>query len=786
MRLIQCLSDHNYGLVLLAAVICVLGSLISLPLFQRAYKTSRSTRVAWIFLGAVAGGATIWCTHFVGMIAYEPGVAVTYEPMLTGLSLAIAIGGCALAMAVGAMKPRWAGLLGGGLFGLAVTAMHFVGMMALSVDAVIHWSAPYVVVSVLGAVAFGVLAFDIVRRAQTAKGVWVGAAILVLSVVVLHFTAMAAMLILPLAPLEGAVTGREAETLLALGVAGVCLLVLSAGAASHILDRQATNSNQVRLLTLLESSVDGMAVVQDGEVIATNNAYLALVSAAREQVIGHPMLKWSGDAAQLCDGDLVQSLLKTIDGDVIPVELSARRNSQGEAPVMVYAVRDLRARQAQERRIAHLARNDSLTGLPNRASFLERLNRQTSTVHTDEILALYALDLNRFKEINDIYGHAIGDQMLVAVANRLKRALDPKIFLARQGGDEFTAMAWVSSRQEAIDLAHSLHDLIIQPVTLDHADLSCGVSIGIAFWPEDTSDLSTLLNNADLAMYRAKASLTVDVCCYEAQMDQAVRQRRRVTRELRAAIENECFELHYQVQASVLTGEATGFEVLLRWRNEEGAYISPADFIPVAEETGLILPIGEWVMREACRTAAAWEVPHRVAINLSPIQLVQPDLPDLVRAILAETGLDPSRLELEITETAMISDMARATLALNDLKALGLTIAMDDFGTGYSSLSTLRAFPFDKIKMDRSFMVELDADCAQTRAIIRAVLTIGESLNIPVLAEGVETQAQLDFLKQQGCDEAQGYLLGRPKPEREALAADVAPEFKRAPILALT
>jgi predicted signal transduction protein with EAL and GGDEF domain len=347
-------------------------------------------------------------------------------------------------------------------------------------------------------------------------------------------------------------------------------------------------------------------------------------------------------------------------------------------------------------------------------------------------------------------------------------------------------MAWVSSRQEAIDLAKGLQALIVQPVTLDHADLSCGVSIGIAFWPDDTSDLSILLNNADLAMYRAKASLTVDICCYEAEMDQAVRQRRRVTRELREAIEHQQFELHYQVQASVRTGEATGFEVLLRWRNTEGNYIPPSDFIPVAEETGLILPIGEWVLREACRTAAAWETPHRIAINLSPIQLVQSDLPDLVREVLAKTGLDPARLELEITETAMISDMGRATLALKELKALGVTIAMDDFGTGYSSLSTLRAFPFDKIKLDRSFMMELEGDAVQTRAIIRAVLTIGESLNIPVLAEGVETQAQLDFLKQLGCDEAQGYLLGRPKPEHEALSAKVSREVTDRMVLALT
>ena len=227
------------------------------------------------------------------------------------------------------------------------------------------------------------------------------------------------------------------------------------------------------------------------------------------------------------------------------------------------------------------------------------------------------------------------------------------------------------------------------------------------------------------------------------------------------------------MQASVETGEITGYEVLLRWRRPDGAFVSPADFIPLAEESGLILPIGEWVLRTACAEAAAWPEPHKVAVNLSPVQLSHVDLPRLVHQILLETGLSPARLELEITETAMITDMERTTHILRQLKALGVSIAMDDFGTGYSSLSTLRAFPFDKIKLDRSFMSELDGG-PQSSAIIRAVLALGESLEIPVLAEGVETLEQLSFLRAQGCNEAQGYLLGRPKPVAEPLIQNEA------------
>jgi len=551
------------------------------------------------------------------------------------------------------------------------------------------------------------------------------------------------------------------------------LLVLGAGAASHFLDSQAHALHRERQQYLIDSSVDGMAIERDGAIIAANEVLATLLGIEREALVGASLEQWVEDAHRLGDGAVAQTVLRTEAGD-IAVELSARRDQTTAGGVMIYAVRDLRDRMAQERRIAHLARNDSLTGLPNRASFLERLTRLKKTAAEGETLALFALDLDRFKEVNDLYGHAVGDQLLCVIAERMKAALHEGEFIARQGGDEFLALASVAGRDQALAVAERLRKAVMETVTIEHADLSCGASIGVSLWPEDARDVSTLINNADLAMYRAKASLTQDVCFYEADMDQAVRARRRVTQALREALEREQFELHYQVQASVETGKATGYEVLLRWKNDEGRYISPVDFIPVAEETGLILPIGEWVLRQACRQAAAWAEPHRIAVNLSPVQLSHVDLPRLVHQILIETGLSPSRLELEITETAMITDMERTTHVLRQLKALGVTVAMDDFGTGYSSLSTLKAFPFDKIKLDRSFMLELDGAAPQSRAIIRAVLTIGESLSIPVLAEGVETAEQLAFLRAQGCNEVQGYLLGRPQPEADALSHGAA------------
>lgn len=775
MRILDCLTGaHDLALVALAALICVLGSWITVSLLRRVRRAGTATRVAWTFLGAVAGGATVWCTHFVAMIAYEPGAQVTYEPALTGVSLFLAIIGCGAALLCAAQRFRGAAIAAGLMFGASVALMHFVGMAAFAVEAVIQWSAPYVILSIAGSLACGAAAFHLAGREKDALGRWLAVAAMVLGIVVLHFTAMSAMTIVPFAPLGDALTGDDTKLILAVGVAGVGLLMLGAGAASYALDNQSRHQAEARLQHLIEGGVDGMAVERDGVIVGLNSALAALIGVDQDSLLGQSLSRWAEDAGRLGDGDMVQSSLRTASGEALPVELAAKCDPASEGAVMIYAVRDLRARLAQERRIAHLARNDSLTGLPNRASFLERLNRQTTTIRPGETLALFALDLNRFKEVNDLYGHAVGDQLLCRIAENLREALNEGEFIARQGGDEFVAMAPVASRAEALAVAERLRAAIVRPMTFEHADLSCGASIGVSLWPQDAEDLSTLINNADLAMYRAKGSLTVDVCFYEADMDQAVRARRRVTQALREALDNERFELHYQVQASVETGRATGYEVLLRWKDEDGRYIPPSDFIPVAEETGLILPIGEWVLRQACRQAAAWAEPHRIAVNLSPVQLGHVDLPRLVHQVLLETGLDASRLELEITETAMISDMERTTHVLRQLKALGVTIAMDDFGTGYSSLSTLRAFPFDKIKLDRSFMTELDGEAPQSRAIIRAVLTIGESLSIPVLAEGVETPDQLAFLRAQGCNEVQGYLLGRPQPEADALSSGAA------------
>ncbi|RZJ18803.1 MAG: GGDEF and EAL domain-containing protein [Brevundimonas sp.] len=780
MRVLSCLFEqHDHLLVALAALICVVGSIVTARLYVKTRASIGRARVAWLFMGAVAGGATIWCTHFVAMLAYRPGVETSYAPAMTGASLLVAMLGCAVALWLGSARFRRAPEVGGAVFGGAVTAMHYTGMAAFTAEAFVIWSPAYVVASVLAALGGGALALRLAADTRSKRPIAWSSLALVLTIVALHFTGMGALTVLPLAPMDGSLNGQDAAALLAVGVAAVGFLILGTAVASYALEEQTQRLSRGRLNSLIEGSVDGMVVEADGVVLLANAAFLRLCDATADAVTGAPASRWIEDADTLTGGELVQTRLTPRDGVTIPVEVAVRRETGADGRVFrVLAVRDLRARLAQERRIAHLARNDSLTGLPNRASFLEKLNRMAAAGEGARF-ALLAIDLDRFKEVNDLYGHAVGDRLLTHVAEQMSAVLREGEFIARLGGDEFVALTPVNDRLEAMEAAERLRAAIQTPTRADHADLQCGASVGVALWPDDAREASVLINNADLAMYRAKAALATDVCFYEEAMDEAVRQRRRVTQGLREALDNDRFELHYQLQASVETGEVTGYEALLRWRQPDGTYISPVDFIPIAEDTGMILPIGEWVLRRACEEAAGWPEPHRVAVNLSPIQLSHVDLPRLVHRILLETGLKPSRLELEITESAMISDMERTTHILRQLKALGVSVAMDDFGTGYSSLSTLRAFPFDKIKLDRSFMSELDGS-PQSQAIIRAVLALGESLAIPVLAEGVETQDQLDFLRSQGCNEAQGYLLGRPAREAASGVAETPPAKVRA------
>jgi diguanylate cyclase (GGDEF)-like protein/PAS domain S-box-containing protein len=435
----------------------------------------------------------------------------------------------------------------------------------------------------------------------------------------------------------------------------------------------------------------------------------------------------------------------------------------GEIRYVLTVVNDVTERKQAEARITHMAHHDPLTNLPNRAAFNEFLaGAITRSAASGGQFAVVSIDLDRFKEINDVFGHSTGDALLCEVAQRLAAACEGA-FLARIGGDEFTVISAEGPQPATAEaLAKRLLSSIEGDIEIAGHPLRAGLTVGVALHPDDGADAAALLANADAALYRAKTEARGSIRFFEPDMDERLREKRSLQHDLRTAIANGELKLHYQPLASV-DGKIHGFEALVRWRHRSGKQIPPAMFIPLAEESGLIIALGEWVLREACREAASWSKPLQIAINLSPVQFQHGDLAGLVHTVLLESGLKPSRLELEITEGVLIGDFSRALSILHRLKTLGVRIAMDDFGTGYSSLSYLQSFPFDKIKIDRAFISNLERN-KHSEAIIRAVIGLGRGLHLPVTAEGVETIEQLEFLKREACQEIQGYFIGRPGP----------------------
>ena len=419
----------------------------------------------------------------------------------------------------------------------------------------------------------------------------------------------------------------------------------------------------------------------------------------------------------------------------------------------------------------HDALHDALTGLPNRMLLAERLTQALAHMHRHgSALAVLSLDLDRFKQVNDTLGHSAGDALLCAVAHRLQGCLRACDTVARLGGDEFAIIQTsINANQDVASLSQRLIDALSAPYDIDGQQVVIGTSIGFALSPGDATEATELLKMADIALYRAKADGRGASRSFETGMDAKLQARRLLELDLRKALLMDEFELHYQPLVNLSSGKVTVFEALLRWNHPHRGRVAPDEFIPLAEETAQIVPLGGWVLEQACLDAAGWPGAIRVAVNLSAVQFRGTGLVQAVAHALARSGLEPERLELEITETALLHDCATTLGILRELRGLGVRIAMDDFGTGYSSLGYLRSFPFDKIKIDRCFVqdIETSADC---QAIVRAVTGLGQSLGIATTAEGVETWEQLDHVRAEGCEEVQGYLFSQPVPAAEVLA----------------
>jgi len=439
------------------------------------------------------------------------------------------------------------------------------------------------------------------------------------------------------------------------------------------------------------------------------------------------------------------------------------RDSDGKPQYVIGVLDDVTQRKRDEARISYMAQHDALTELPNRASFNQCLQATLDLAGSSgHRFAVLSMDVDRFKAINDTFSPAIGDILLRQLASRLSDACQGA-FVARIGGDEFAVISPTGAQPAIAEaLADRLREATTADFEIDGHPISASVSIGICIYPIDAGDVVGLMADAEAALYRAKSEERGSIRFFEPGMDKQLRDKRALQHDLRLALANGEIELYYQPQADI-DGTITGFEALVRWHHPRQGMVPPSTFIPLAEESGLIMMLGEWILRTACSEAVSWPRPLRIAANLSPVQFQHGELPHLVHQILLETGLSPGRLELEITEGVLIGDFSRAMAILRRLKTMGVRIAMDDFGTGYSSLSYLQSFPFDKIKIDQVFIANL-LHSPQSAAIVRAVIGLGQGLKLPVVAEGVETKEQFDFLARAACDGVQGYFIGRPQP----------------------
>ncbi|GAC1495901.1 MAG: EAL domain-containing protein [Bradyrhizobium sp.] len=489
-----------------------------------------------------------------------------------------------------------------------------------------------------------------------------------------------------------------------------------------------------------------------------------------------PVDEWVTHAEALQDsGDTLHSgrnwrHLKADGGEIQVLTFGRRVTFEGRDGYLV-AVADITERQKAEARIAYMAHHDGLTNLANRELYQERLREALEQSEPGRSrVAVLCVDLDLFKNVNDSFGHPMGDRLLKMVAGRLKSVVRGNNLVARLGGDEFAViLASDVSPKEASDYAARLIEVLSASYDIDGIELVIGASIGIALSPGDGESCEELMRNADMALYHAKSDGGSVHRFFEQEMDRQAQKRRDMEQDLRRAFANGEFEVHYQPLVDIAADRISGFESLLRWRHSEKGMISPADFIPVAEDIGLIVALGEWVLREACTEAVKWPANVKVAVNLSPVQFRSRNLVQVVVSALAQSGLSPKRLELEITESVFLAETEANLAILHQLRELGVSISMDDFGTGYSSLSYLRSFPFDKIKIDRSFVKDL-AERPDCVAIVRAISGLGRSLNITTTAEGVETVDQLDWLRAEGCNEVQGFPFSAAKPAAEVAA----------------
>jgi diguanylate cyclase (GGDEF)-like protein/PAS domain S-box-containing protein len=804
----------NVYLVTLSVLIGMFGSFSALMHTDNMRISTGKVAQIWMTAGAVNLGVAIWSMHFIGMLAFHLPIAMTYDIQLTVLSIFPAI--VATLFGFYLLQNRTVRFgrvaVAGTFMGLGVAAMHYTGMAALKMQPAIDYDPLIFSLSIVIAIVASIGALLIVfvgdktglssLKQQTFGGLVMGIAIAGMHYTAMHGTSFAAGSFC-------SVGGQTIEsTLLALIVTSAVMVLFSGGSIASVINRSvaldrlraahATLEEQGKQLRQVEETLSGIlssipvvvwSISPTYEVLYLNRAAYTVYGYSAAELIANrtlwidlvhpddriPVIEWLEKIYSM-EEQTIQYRIVRPNGEVRWLEDNARmvRNEQGTPLRLDGVATDISERRLRDKRIEYLATFDSLTGLPNRNLLMNRLAKSLiQACHGEQKLGLLFLDIDHFKNINDSFGHAFGDRLLKEFASRLKSVLREGDTVARLGGDEFVIILEnIKVPENAQRIASKILNKFLEAVFIDGRELHVTTSIGVAVYPQDGDDADTLLKHADVAMYRAKAQGRNSFQCYTLEMGYVAAERISIEHALHHALKNNEFELHYQPQIDLKNGQIKGVEALIRWHNPVLGTVPPMRFIPLAEESGLIIPIGEWVLKTACAQTRIWQqagYPVSVAVNVSGRQFKKNDMARGVQSVLDCTGLSAAFLEIELTESMLMNDSAATIQILRELKAIGVGLSIDDFGTGFSSLSYLSRFPIDIIKIDQSFISGLTKE-PEAASIITAIIALAKSLGLKTLAEGVETAEQLDFLQKNRCDAIQGYYFSRPLPVNEMTA----------------
>lgn len=788
--------SYDISLVILSIIVAIFASSVALDISSRLYEASGIARTIWLFSGAIVMGLGIWSMHFIAMLALNMPMDVHYQPTIVIISVLPALISCGIAfyMTSKQIVNRSHVLIGAFFIGTGIISMHFIGMEAMQMEAMIIynpflWGLSAIIAYVTSLVALYLLFF--LRNMNKFQWRKIGIAIIMgFAVSGMHYTGMAAATFQPHnqhIPTDGTSIN---STLLAYGIGFGMLMILGLTFVIIFVDRRLkaqTYESEKKFQSVIESANDAIILTDEiGTITYWNKGAQFLFDLTKEEVVGENiqiiiperykephrkgMERYRTTRIPHVVGKTVELYGLKKDGSEFPFEMSLATWQTEKGIQFSSIIRDITERRLTEEKINSLVYLDPLTGLPNRRLLYDRLTAALDQAKLNlQVISILYIDLDRFKPINDTFGHQTGDQVLIEVSNRIQGIITKQDTLSRIGGDEFILLLSNTDYVETAKQARNILNALNKPFHINGHDMFITSSIGISMFPSNGEDLETLFKNADLAMYRVKEHGKNDFQFFTPEMNENISRKTKLEIGLRKGLEQGEFTIHYQPQIEIKNGNLIGVEALIRWNHPELGSISPAEFIPLAEESGIIVHIGEWVIQKACQQVKIWQdagyPSFRVAVNISAKQFSQSNLTEIVKKALTDTDLDPKYLELELTES-IIQNSKSAISTMHKLKSMGIHLSIDDFGTGYSSLSYLKLFPIDTLKIDQYFTRNIHAD-VKDAALVDTIIKMAHNLELNVIAEGVETLYQLEFLQQRQCDQAQGYYFSRPLPAEE-------------------